>query len=1026
MRYSSSVRRSRAPWARGERLVARRTPARRRRAASASASRVARRGRIELPYDARRHDSPPRRLAARRHRRRRRASPPAAREGIERRRRQDEPDIASGAKLFAERCSGCHTLGRRRRPGRRDEGPRPRARRRPELQHRARSSASRSSTRSATAASPARSCPRTSSSAKEAEQVAEFLAKYAGRGRRPATPAPGAVAAPRAPRRARPQARSAATPTRCAPRWPAAATSRAALDRVLALDERGARDPAASSRRCARARTRPRGDRRGQAGRRGRRRRRSRAMREVAGAGQGADRASWPRPRRELQHGARALPNLPDPDAPDEDTVLREVGEAADPERRATTSSSPASGSTWSAARACRGSRFAYLRGDLVLLELALVRWALDKLRGHGFEPVIPPVLVREEALYGTGFLPDTEQQIYRLPDDDLYLVGHERGRARLAARRRDPRRRRAAAPLRRLLVVLPPRGGRRRQGHARHLPRAPVRQGRDVLASSTPETRAPSTSACSRSRRRSCSELEIPYRVVDIAVDDLGASAAQKYDCEAWLPGQGALPRADLDARTRPTSRRGAWTSAAPAERRQAGDRCTRSTAPPSRSAARSSRCSRTASARTAAVALPEVLVPYGAPAALAAGVAALTADARDRRPRASARMSNVESRRVISNRRRTVGFVHTSAMRPAARVTRRSAVEQHAEPGRVDERHAGQVEHDGGLALADRVVEPPAELRRGGDVDLAGDGDHVGAAVELLLGELELGLGEGGQEDGSKLGMGTVMLPLPQADPPCQRKVWRFDYPGRPPPTHALSRAAWPPSAPRCSSPASPGRSPCAGRGPAAARSPAPGPCGSRGRTPTRSRCSTSGRRRGRTAAEAVGGGWVGYLGYDLGRRLERLPPPPPRPAPLPAFALAFYDHVVRCDAGGRWWFEALWTPARAAALREARAVRRAARRAGRARPARVSALVAGPPGRQPTWRPSRPAASASPPATCSRPTSACACRPSGTAIRRARGRRVGEACAPTAAPSYRGRGARWSARRPSSSCAGAAARW
>ncbi len=70
------------------------------------------------------------------------------------------------------------------------------------------------------------------------------------------------------------------------------------------------------------------------------------------------------------------------------------------------------------------GSRFAYLRGDLVLLELALVRYAMEKLDGEGFEPVIPPVLVREQALYGTGFLPDTEQQIYTLPDDDLYLVG--------------------------------------------------------------------------------------------------------------------------------------------------------------------------------------------------------------------------------------------------------------------------------------------------------------------------------------------------------------------------------------------------------------------------------------------------------------------------------------------------------------------------------------------------------------------------------------------------------------------------
>ena len=70
------------------------------------------------------------------------------------------------------------------------------------------------------------------------------------------------------------------------------------------------------------------------------------------------------------------------------------------------------------------GSRFAYLKGDLVMLELALVGWVLEKLRGKGFEPVIPPVLVRERALYGTGFLPDTEQQIYALPEDELFLVG--------------------------------------------------------------------------------------------------------------------------------------------------------------------------------------------------------------------------------------------------------------------------------------------------------------------------------------------------------------------------------------------------------------------------------------------------------------------------------------------------------------------------------------------------------------------------------------------------------------------------
>src|SRR4029077_20054288 len=76
------------------------------------------------------------------------------------------------------------------------------------------------------------------------------------------------------------------------------------------------------------------------------------------------------------------------------------------------------------AARRTSESRFAYLKGDLVMLELALVHFALEKLRAQGFEPVIPPVLVREQALYGTGMLPDTEQQIYRLADDDLYLAG--------------------------------------------------------------------------------------------------------------------------------------------------------------------------------------------------------------------------------------------------------------------------------------------------------------------------------------------------------------------------------------------------------------------------------------------------------------------------------------------------------------------------------------------------------------------------------------------------------------------------
>ena len=69
---------------------------------------------------------------------------------------------------------------------------------------------------------------------------------------------------------------------------------------------------------------------------------------------------------------------------------------------------------------------------------------------------------------------------------------------------------------------------------------------------------------------------------------------------------------------------------------------------------------------------------------------------------------------------------------------------------------------------------------------------------------------------------------------------------------------------------------------------------------------------------ATDAVGGGWFGWFGYKLGGLVERLPPQPPRPAVTPAFELAFYDHLLRCDADGRWWFEALWTPRRDAALR------------------------------------------------------------------------------------------------------------
>ncbi|NNF68731.1 MAG: serine--tRNA ligase, partial [Acidimicrobiia bacterium] len=70
------------------------------------------------------------------------------------------------------------------------------------------------------------------------------------------------------------------------------------------------------------------------------------------------------------------------------------------------------------------GSRFGFITGKLAMLEFSLVRYAMDNLSGHGFTPVLPPVLVREQALYGTGFFPGDAEQVYSVPEDDLFLVG--------------------------------------------------------------------------------------------------------------------------------------------------------------------------------------------------------------------------------------------------------------------------------------------------------------------------------------------------------------------------------------------------------------------------------------------------------------------------------------------------------------------------------------------------------------------------------------------------------------------------
>ncbi|TMM03659.1 MAG: serine--tRNA ligase [Actinobacteria bacterium] len=240
----------------------------------------------------------------------------------------------------------------------------------------------------------------------------------------------------------------------------------------------------------------------------------------------------------ELGHAQTALPNVPADEAPQGDSVLREVGEAGRTGRDHLELAGPMI--DMEAGARVAGSRFAYLRGDLVMLEFALVRWALERLRAHGHEPVVPPVLVREEAMYGTGFLPDTEQQIYRLADDPLYLVGT------------------SEVPLASLHAgeildeeTLPRRYAafsscfRREAGAAGKDTRGIFRVHQfdkvEMFSFVAPERSAEEHERLLAVEEQLLGELQIPYRVVDISVDDLGASAARKFDLEAWLPGQAA-----------------------------------------------------------------------------------------------------------------------------------------------------------------------------------------------------------------------------------------------------------------------------------------------------------------------------------------------------------------------------------------------------------------------------------------------------------------------------------------------------
>ncbi len=185
------------------------------------------------------------------------------------------------------------------------------------------------------------------------------------------------------------------------------------------------------------------------------------------------------------------------------------------------------------------GSRFGYLKGKAVLLELALVRFGFDRLIDAGFTPMAPPVLVREQALFGTGFFPGDREQVYEVPADELYLVGT--AEVPLAAYHADEIFDSGELPI-------------RYAGFSTCFRREAGTYGKDtagifrvhqfdkleMFAFVHPEQSAEEHDRILGIEESIVQALDVPYRVVNVAAGDLGSSAAKKYDIEAWFPSQG------------------------------------------------------------------------------------------------------------------------------------------------------------------------------------------------------------------------------------------------------------------------------------------------------------------------------------------------------------------------------------------------------------------------------------------------------------------------------------------------------
>jgi seryl-tRNA synthetase len=185
------------------------------------------------------------------------------------------------------------------------------------------------------------------------------------------------------------------------------------------------------------------------------------------------------------------------------------------------------------------GARFYYLTGVGALLELALVQMAMDRAQSAGFTPMIPPTLVKPRAMEGTGYLGQAATDVYYLPDDDFYLVGTSE--VPLAAYHSDeildadslPRRYTAFSPC-----------FRKEAGSygkdTRGIFRVHWFDKVELFTYTTVEDSYAEHRRLLHWEKDWLSELELPFRVIDVAAGDLGMSAVRKFDCEAWIPTQG------------------------------------------------------------------------------------------------------------------------------------------------------------------------------------------------------------------------------------------------------------------------------------------------------------------------------------------------------------------------------------------------------------------------------------------------------------------------------------------------------